>query len=407
MSEIPYSFFAIPTEFFTDDFLDDIFMMKLIRYIFKRIKTNPHTELLQNNNALITIDLAPYDFVFGREMAAKECGCSEKMIRTRIHKLRASSYLEEISLDSISKNHFSTVRASSWAGSSGQKRASTFTVYRLTTKAFKQNKGQQLVTKKGQQLKPKKSTPEYIMNGTVHSEGQQLGHNIDNIDNIERTTTTPTPSSKEEAVAAVFSNEKDSNKQNSKEILINVTSDNICSVENQQLTYKVKNKLSFPARNEDQKFIFDCLRSLSDPSISEEDKIQISKKYIGQEQRVADAVKTVTTPGFKTQVSLLKSLWSACKGGWKPSISKEIYAETNKKLAQLIEEVSEIGRYSASPSHLEVNRKPGQVIYIDYNQTLKDFCDQIEKVGNIKLKSNARVAKFLSEITDTKEAVAI
>ena len=156
MADITYFFRAIPDEFLSDDFLEDVVMMKLIRYMMKKIKYAPHVLKFPNNRTSISLELQPFEFVFGRDSAIKECGCSEKKIRTRIDRLRASSYLQEILIYKISSGHFSTVRASSsssiLAGSLVPKRASTFTVYKLMPEAFCNNKGQQFSAKKGQQF---------------------------------------------------------------------------------------------------------------------------------------------------------------------------------------------------------------------------------------------------------------
>lgn len=156
MSEIPFIFSPIPPEFMTDEFLNDPIMMKLIRYIFKRVRPSSHTQKVMNNRTLIQLDLGSWEFMYGREKAALECGCSEKQIRTRIELLRASSYLEEIHVVTMSKGYFSTVRASSsaqfWSSSFTQKRASTFTVYRIVTESLSEIKGQQILEEKGQQM---------------------------------------------------------------------------------------------------------------------------------------------------------------------------------------------------------------------------------------------------------------
>lgn len=173
MADIPYFFRAIPDEFLSDDFIKDPTMMKFIRYIMQRIKYVSHTGKFTNNKTLISLELQPFEFVYGREQAAIECGCSHKKIRTRIERLRASSYLQEIFIHKISPGNFSTVRASSsarkGASSSKPKRASTFTVYRLMSESFKQNKGQQLFEQKGQQM--------------GQQFGTKKGHNIDVLDN--------------------------------------------------------------------------------------------------------------------------------------------------------------------------------------------------------------------------------
>lgn len=132
MSKIPYRFFPIPEEFFCDQFLEDPQMLKLIRYIFKRIQTVPHIEKIKSNG-WHEVHLEPFEFLFGREMCAKETGLTEKQIRSRMDILRASSFV------------------SSSATSFSEKKSSSFTVYRLVTESFNKINGQQISEKKGQQ----------------------------------------------------------------------------------------------------------------------------------------------------------------------------------------------------------------------------------------------------------------
>lgn len=139
MSKIPYFFRAIPEEFLTDEFIDDPIMMKLIRFIMKRITPNPSTFTFKNNGKIRKVDLQPFEFVFGREACSKETGISEKKVRTKLGQLIGLSFVSR----------------------SASRSASTFTVYRLMTESFKQNTGQQICQQMGQQM------------------GQQIGHKLE------------------------------------------------------------------------------------------------------------------------------------------------------------------------------------------------------------------------------------
>ncbi len=120
MSNIPYKFFPIPHEMLTDEFIDDPKMMRLIRYIFKRINTKPHIEKIRSNG-WHTIHLQPFEFIFGREKCMKETGLTAREIRTRIKTLTTSSLVRVATISSTS----------------------SFTVYTLLTASFCKNCDQQ------------------------------------------------------------------------------------------------------------------------------------------------------------------------------------------------------------------------------------------------------------------------
>lgn len=121
MSEIPYQFNAIPDQFLTDDFLEDPVMMKLIRYIFKRIRYVDHEEIIKVNRQHRKVKLKPYEWIFGREKCAKECKVSERSIRTRIDQQIRTGYVKKVASSSTS----------------------TYTVYILVKEAFMKNTDQQ------------------------------------------------------------------------------------------------------------------------------------------------------------------------------------------------------------------------------------------------------------------------
>ena len=146
MSNIPYFFHAIPEEFMTDEFLEDIPMMKLVRYIMKRIRYDEHEETLRVNRTTVKVLLKPFEWVFGREMAAKECNTTPQIIRARINQQIRMGY-------AIKSTSSST---------------SSYTVYAIVPTAFRQNKNQQF--------------------------NQQFNHNTDNKKpNVKKEQQSPTP----------------------------------------------------------------------------------------------------------------------------------------------------------------------------------------------------------------------
>jgi hypothetical protein len=138
--KIPYVFFPIPPELLTDDFLDDPKMMRLIKFIFKRISALPSRIPLKKQKKHLELD--PFEFMFGRQKCEKETGLSSKSIRGRMGQLIGLKFIEKVENEA-------------------SKRASTFTVYRLLTGSFKENKGQHKGEQKGQHM------------------GQHKGHNLD------------------------------------------------------------------------------------------------------------------------------------------------------------------------------------------------------------------------------------
>ena len=125
MAKIPYKFFPIPEEFFTDDFITDPNMMKFIRWIFKRI--SPEKNIISLKKQKRNLELDPFEFMFGRDSCSTETGISPKKIQISINQLKGLGFLKK----TVSKT------------------VSTFTVYTLVASAFKQNKGQQKGQQKG------------------------------------------------------------------------------------------------------------------------------------------------------------------------------------------------------------------------------------------------------------------
>jgi hypothetical protein len=116
MSNIPYTFFALPTEFLTDEYTNDPASMKFIHYVMKRIR--PYSQVVRiKSNGWHNIELGPFEFIFGREQCSKETGLTESQVRTRMNRMIASSFASRIASSSTR----------------------SFTVYRLTTGSFKQN----------------------------------------------------------------------------------------------------------------------------------------------------------------------------------------------------------------------------------------------------------------------------
>lgn len=135
MAKIPYRFIPMPEEFLTDDFIDDGDMMRLIRWIMKRVSPAPSSIPLKKQKR--NLELSPYEFMFGRNSCSLDTGISTKKIQVRINQLIGLGFLKKV----VSKS------------------VSTFTVYTLSTSAFAQNGGQH--------------------NGQQHGQhvGQQVDHN--------------------------------------------------------------------------------------------------------------------------------------------------------------------------------------------------------------------------------------
>ena len=121
-NEIPYFFCPIPYELLEDAFLEDVAMMKFIRYIFKTIRPYHHFEVFSNNRRVIRVELKPYEFVYGRIKTAERIGITEDVLRPRSSALVSSKIIEKCPSSSTS----------------------TFTVYRVMTEGFSKNKPQQL-----------------------------------------------------------------------------------------------------------------------------------------------------------------------------------------------------------------------------------------------------------------------
>jgi hypothetical protein len=119
MPRIPYVFRAIPDEFLTEDFLNDLPMIRLIVWMMKRISTNSNYIPLKNSSKQLLLE--PFEFMFGRDQCARDANISSKNVRTRLKQLIGLGYIEEIE----------------------NKKARTYSVYRLVTTAFRQNSGQQ------------------------------------------------------------------------------------------------------------------------------------------------------------------------------------------------------------------------------------------------------------------------
>ncbi len=162
MSNIPYHFNPIPDEFLTDEFLEDIHMMRLIRYIMKRIRTKDHEEILNVNRQHKKIKLKAFEWVYGRERCAIECKTTPDIMRARITQLLIIGFIEKCPSSSTS----------------------TFTVYKVVTTAFKQINPQQFP----QQI------PQQFPQQFPHKEEGTSSYEEFTKDLRSSNTTTPTPS---------------------------------------------------------------------------------------------------------------------------------------------------------------------------------------------------------------------
>lgn len=196
MSKIPYKFLPIPEEFLSDDFIDDPAMMRLIRWIFKRISTQKTEIPLKKQKRLL--ELEPFEFMFGRDSCSIETGVSTKKIQVRINQLIGLGYLTKVESKTVSTF---TVYSISFGKKPVSKMVSNFTSDILSTKSFNKNNGQQ--------------------NGQHHGQhvGQQVDHNLEEEKKRSKKDHHPNPSSKvlpirddDEMMTDDFSSIEDNNK---------------------------------------------------------------------------------------------------------------------------------------------------------------------------------------------------
>jgi hypothetical protein len=171
MAKIPYRFIPLPEEFLADDFIDDPDMMRLIRWIMKRISPE-HTSIplkKQKRN----LELEPFEFMFGRDSCSLETGVSTKKIQVRMNQLVGLGFLVKVE----------------------SKTVSTFTVFSLASgkKAVSKmvstlpESGKKAVSKMVSTLPAHTPSREDInknngqQNGQHHGQhvGQQVGHNLE------------------------------------------------------------------------------------------------------------------------------------------------------------------------------------------------------------------------------------
>jgi hypothetical protein len=138
-----------------------------------------------------------------------------------------------------------------------------------------------------------------------------------------------------------------------------------------------------PSLNSDPVVVFPCLSKISDPSISENEKLKITKKHLHEEQVVIDAVAAITSEKFEPDGTLLKALRAAIKHKWKPNAND---FSKNKALALNLEKITSQCKFTALNAYLEIDRG-GQSIppCIIYSMPFEKFCAEIEKQAKIKI----------------------
>lgn len=94
MSEIPYVFIPMPTEFMADEFIEDPKMMMLIVFIMEQV--NPEETFKKvRSNVWFEVKLQPFEFIFGRQICMRETGLSETEIRGRMEKLKRQGFIKK------------------------------------------------------------------------------------------------------------------------------------------------------------------------------------------------------------------------------------------------------------------------------------------------------------------------
>jgi hypothetical protein len=116
-NSLPYCYLAIPHEMLTEDFLNDPIMIRFVVWMMKRIRSKPIQIPIKNQHKQLLLE--PFEFMFGRYSCPKDANISVRNARTRLAQLIGLGYVEKVT--SKSTSHYS--------------------IYRLLTKAFRQNPG--------------------------------------------------------------------------------------------------------------------------------------------------------------------------------------------------------------------------------------------------------------------------
>jgi len=138
-NKIPYPFYPIPREFMTDEFIEDPVMMKIVRYIFNRVRPYPQKVKMTNNRRIIEVELKPFEFIFGRSACALECGISEQNLKTRLDRItsKVTSSSRAKNLSRKTDQGYVVKGNQQFLEKSTSSSTSTFTVYRVMTEMFK------------------------------------------------------------------------------------------------------------------------------------------------------------------------------------------------------------------------------------------------------------------------------
>ena len=148
MSKIPYRFIPIPLYFDESGLLDDPKTEKLIRFLFRRIRTEGHFVFIEGRE----IYLEPFEFIFGRDSVSLKVGITGKACWTRMEQLKESNLISTVD----SKKH------------------SKYTVYRWLTENFDEKRGQHEVQQKVQQGNSMTAEKGTARGTQVKSESEQL-----------------------------------------------------------------------------------------------------------------------------------------------------------------------------------------------------------------------------------------
>ncbi len=301
MSEIkiPYVFLPIPYEFFSDEFLDDPIMMRIIRYIMKRISPNRNSWSFKNNGRMRKVDLESFEFVFGRDACAKECAITPKNVQTRMDQLIGLSFVEKV----VSRS------------------ASTYSVYRLLTTSFRKNGGQQSGQLSGQQS------------------GQQSGHKQETREQENKETRIQTtrlnPQIEKDVVVCFDSSSKKWVKQEEEISIprpIIFVSNTDCNEKTNKVSdlvqEKKQNKLQENKNETKNDYSFLDGLIIKQKGMTENEKQNLIRLY--PIERIKLAVAYVSNPSVIIQTTLIQILSWHCKQD-KPILSKEQLQKQNEK----------------------------------------------------------------------------
>lgn len=168
MSDIPFTFTAIPNFLIDSGWTDDPKNWKLIRTLFRRCRKDGHVEFVEGRQVF----LEPFEFIYGREKTSLACGLTENETRKRIGKIVTIGLAVKIT----------------------SKSTSNYTVYRWVTEAFDEKWHQQNHQQKNQQKHQQKAGKSTSSRTTNKKEKEEIEkEEIDSLSKDNSSISPPPP----------------------------------------------------------------------------------------------------------------------------------------------------------------------------------------------------------------------